>query len=88
MTLSIDGRFRAAQVASRELATASTGRKDAGLEAIANVGQCSRCDHRHGVVEKSISGHRVQRDVDNFPDELSGGGGVFILGHIRSSINE
>ena len=37
MTLSIDGRFRAAQVASRELATASTGRKDAGLEAIAKA---------------------------------------------------
>ncbi len=37
VTLSIDGRFRAAQVASRELATASTGRKDAGLEAIAKA---------------------------------------------------
>ena len=37
MTLSIDGRFRAAQAASRELATASTGRKDAGLEAIAKA---------------------------------------------------
>lgn len=33
--LSIEDRFQAAQIASRELATASSGRKDAGLEAIA-----------------------------------------------------
>ena len=33
--LSIEDRFQAAQIASRELATASSSRKDAGLEAIA-----------------------------------------------------